>query len=436
MIEPGGDARHFSRQGGLGVTTVDMIRPVEAQMIADRRWLHEHPELSGQESQTIDYIVKALEQMGLSIHIIPNGGVIGVLNEKAEGPCVLLRADCDALPIEESAENLTERRCCMSKTPGVMHACGHDAHVAMLLGAARALTAIRERVPGCVLFVFERGEETGGRGFLENLLPYIEEKFNVGACYAAHVRWDIPAGKIAVQDGVVMAGAFGFDVKLHGKGGHGSRPDLAISPIDCFCAIHQQISALRMRAVEPDQVLTYSLGLVNSGEQGNIIPDSLRFAGTVRTFDTAVSGERFAAEMRRIIDNTCASFQCTAEYTHFSKPLYEARNNAQLAARTRQAVAKNVGMLSCVSCQPWMASETMSAYLKLWPGILAFVGIRNEKIGCGANHHTPQFDLDESAMLNGAAAACAFALDFLENRPEIDFERRIVSMQDLVSRSI
>ena len=418
------------------MTIIDIVRPYEAQMIADRRWLHEHPELSGQESQTIDYIVKALEELGLSIHIIPDGGVIGVLNERAEGPCVLLRADVDALPIQESEENLLERRCCISKNPGVMHACGHDAHAAMLLAAARALTAIRADVPGCVLFVFERGEEKGGKGFLENLLPYIEEKFNVGACYAAHVRWDIPAGKIAVMDGAVMAGAFGFDVKIHGRGGHGSRPDLAVSPIDCFCAVHQQVSALRMRAVEPDQVLTYSLGLVNSGEQGNTIPDALRFAGTVRTFDTAASGERFAAEMRKIIDNTCATYGCMAEYTHFSKPLYEVENHPQLAARTRQAIAKQVGMLTCVPCTPWMASESMSAYLKLWPGILAFVGIRNEKTGCGANHHTPQFDLDESAMRNGAAAACAFALDYLENRPEIDFKRRIVSMQDLVSRSI
>lgn len=418
------------------MNTLDLIRPFEAQMIADRRHLHEHPELSGQETETVAYITRALEELGMSIHVIPNGGVIGVLNERAEGPCVLLRADCDALPIQESEANLTERRCCISKNPGVMHACGHDAHTAMLLAAARALAAIKENVPGSVLFVFERGEETGGKGFLENLLPYIEEHFDVGACYGAHVRWDIPAGKIAVMDGAVMAGAFGFDVNIHGRGGHGSRPDLAVSPIDCFCAIHQQASALRMRAVEPDQVLTYSLGVVSAGEQGNTIPDTLRFAGTVRTFDTAVSGERFARELRRIIDSTCEAHGCTAEYVHFSKPLYETRNHAQLTARTRQAIVQNVGMLSLASCTPWMASESFSAYLKLWPGVLAFVGIRNEKTGCGANHHTPQFDLDENAMRNGAAAACAFALDFLENRPEIAFEREIVSMNDLVSRSI
>ena len=418
------------------MTTTDMLRPFEAQMIADRRWLHENPELSGKETGTIDYIVKALEELQLGIHIVPSGGVIGVLNEKAEGPCVLLRADVDALPISESGENLAQTKCCVSKNPGVMHACGHDAHTAMLLGAARALAARRESVPGCVLLVFERGEEIGGKGFLENLLPYIDEHFNVGACYATHVRWDIPTGKIAVPEGVAMGGAFGFDVTIYGKGGHGSRPDLANSPIDCFCAIHQQLNALRMRVVEPDQVLTYSLGLVHSGEQSNIIPDSLRFAGTVRTYDTAKSAERFAAETRRIIDNTCTAHGCTPTYTHFSRPLYETRNSAQAAVRARQVIAKNVGEGVVAACQPWMASESMSAYLRLWPGVLTFTGIKNEALGSGANHHTPQFDVDEAALLPSAAAACAFALDYLSERPDFGFKRDIVSMQDLVSRSI
>lgn len=416
------------------MTTLEMLRPFEAQMTADRRWLHEHPELSGCETETLGYIVKALEALHLGIHIVPGGGVIGVLGEGE--PCVLLRADCDALPIQESPTNLTFPRCCVSKNPGVMHACGHDAHMAMLLGAARALAAHREEIPGCVLFVFERGEEKGGKGYLEHLLPYIEEKFAVGACYATHVRWDIPSGKIAVPDGAAMAGAFGFDVTLHGRGGHGSRPDLAVSPIDCFAAIHAQLLALRMRAAAPEQVLTYSLGLVQAGEQGNTIPETLRFAGTVRTFDTAGAGERFAKETRRIIDGTCEAQGCTAEYKHFSKPLYEVRNHPEAAARAKQAIARNVGMLALTAASPWMASESMSAYLKLWPGVLTFTGIRNEKVGAGANHHTPQFDLDEAALLPGAAAACAFALDYLRERPAYAFERDIVSMQDLVSRSI
>lgn len=415
---------------------LDTVRAYEAQMIADRRWLHAYPELSGQETQTVDYIVSALDALGLSIHIVPNGGVIGVLNARIGGPCVLLRADIDALPIQESAENLKGQRSVVSQNPGVMHACGHDAHTAMLLCAARVLTQMKEQIPGCVLFVFERGEEIGGKGYLENLLPYIEEKFEVGACYATHVRWDIPAGRIALLDGPAMAGAFGFDVTIRGKGGHGSRPDLAQSPIDCFCAIHQQANALRMRAVNPEQVLTYSLGVVQAGEQKNIIPDSLRFAGTVRTYDVVNSGERFAAELRRIIDHACASHGCEAEYHAFTKPIYETRNHPQAVQFARNAVTKHVGMTALGGGTRWMASESMSAYLKLWPGVLSFTGIRNEARGCGANHHTPQFDLDEAAMVPGAAAACAFAMEYLANRPEMAFKREIVSMQDLVARCL
>ena len=418
------------------MTTLDMIRPFEQQMIADRRWLHAHPETSGQEKETLAYIIPMLRELGLHVHVVPDGGVIGVLGGQKEGPCVLLRADVDALPIKESTENLAGARTCVSQNAGVMHACGHDAHAAMLLCAARALAAQKESLPGCVLFVFEQGEEKGGKGFLENLLPYIDEHFDVGACFATHVRWDIPSGKIAVLDGMAMAGGFGFYVKIHGRGGHGSRPDLASSPIDCFCAIHQQLSSLRMRAIEPDQVLTYSLGTVHSGELSNVIPEKLRFAGTVRTSDTARAGERFAAQMREVIDHTCAMHGCRAEYTHFSKPLYETRNNGKAAEMAREAIAKHVGEDMLTNCQPWMASESMSAYLRLWPGVLTFTGIRNEQLGSGANHHTPQFDVDEAAMLPGAAAACAFAMEYLTRRPDFGFKREIVSMQDLVSRSI
>ncbi|MBQ7053195.1 MAG: amidohydrolase [Clostridia bacterium] len=411
-----------------------MIRPYVQQMLEDRRYLHEHPELSGAETQTIAFVSRALEELGFRLHVVPSGGVIGVMNRAGDAPYVLLRADVDALPIQESERNLLELRACVSKNPGVMHACGHDAHTAMLLCAARALAA--SEAPMNALFVFEQGEEKGGKGFIENLLPYIEENFSVGTCYATHVRWDIPAGKIAVMDGVVMAGGFGFDVTIRGRGGHGSRPDLACSPIDCFCDIHQQASALRMRVAEPDSVLTYSLGLVHAGEQQNIIPGSLRFAGTVRTYDTAGAAERFASGLRAVIDHACAVHGCEYTLDHFSKPIYETANDPQAAAHARRAIGGALGEDAVTACVPWMASESMSAYLKLWPGVLSFTGIRNEKKGCGANHHTPEFDLDEDALALGAAAACAYAIDYAENRPEYAFCRKIVSVADLVSRTL
>lgn len=415
---------------------LERMRPYAAQLIQERRMLHAHPELSGQETRTMATVAAALRAMGVAVREVPQGGVIGVLDGRKDGPCVLLRADCDALPIEESPKNLSCARTCVSENPGVMHACGHDAHMAMLLCAARTLSSMRDELAGRVLFVFERGEELGGKGCLEHLLPVIDVDFRVDACYATHVRWDIPAGKLAVRSGAVMAGAFGFDVTIHGCGGHGSRPDLANSPVDCFCALHQQLNALRMRVVAPDQVLTYSLGLVHAGEQGNVIPGDLRFAGTVRTFDTAHAGERFAREMRGMIEHTCAAHGCGYTLTHFSRPLYEAANDPAAVALAREAIAGALGEDALTDSAPWMASETMSAYLKLWPGVLTFTGIANAQKGCGANHHTPAFDLDEDALLPGAAAACAYVLEVLRRRPAFGFRREIVSMADLVSRSI
>lgn len=410
----------------------EWVAPYEAQMIADRRWLHAHPELSGEEEDTLDYIERALKALGLQIHRVREGGLIGVMNADAQGKCLLLRADVDALPIKESERNPACARTCVSGRPGVMHACGHDAHIAMQLCAARALKAAGVKAP--VLFVFEQGEEKNG--FIRQLLPYIDVHFDVGMCYATHVRWDIPSGHVAVLDGAAMAGAFGFDVMLRGHGGHGSRPDLAVSPVDCFCDIHQQISALRMREIAPDAVLTYSLGLVRAGETPNVIPDTLRFAGTVRTYDTRQAAERFAAGMKRIIAGACAAHGCAYTLTRFTNPLYETRNFPAAAKCVRDAVNRLMGEGVLVEAAPWMASETMSAYLRLWPGVLSFTGIRNMAAGSGANHHTPDFDVDEAALKTGAAAAVACALDFDSRRPSYGFARDIVSMEDLLSRSI
>ena len=176
---------------------LERMRPFAAQLIAERRMLHAHPELSGQETRTMETIAAALREMGLGVQVVPQGGVIGVLDGQEDGACVLLRADCDALPIQESPSNLSCVRTCVSETPGVMHACGHDAHMAMLLCAARTLAAMRDELAGRVLFVFERGEEQGGKGCLEHLLPAIDAAFHVDACYATHVRWDIPAGRLS-----------------------------------------------------------------------------------------------------------------------------------------------------------------------------------------------------------------------------------------------
>ena len=411
------------------------IREQYEQMVRDRRYVHAHPELSTKEENTLRYIEDALHAMGVETTRITPGGVLGVINPGKAGRTVLLRADVDALAIQEAPENLKGPKACVSQIPGVMHACGHDAHVAMILGAARALSAMKDELPGQVVLFFEQSEEIGGR--LLHVAQVLESSsLRPDICYGAHVRWDLPSGKIAVLDGAAMAGGFGFDVTLRGRGGHGSRPDLAHSPIDCFAAIHQHIQRMRLTCVAPDQVLTYSVGTLESGGTHNIIPETLRFAGTVRSFDVDGACEAFAAQMRAAIVQIAALHGCEAAFNRYTRPIYETRNAPEMAQLARTAVKRHLGAQTLTQGTPWMASESMNVLLRLYGGVLAFVGIRNEALGTGANHHTPAFDVDEQAMLPGAAAAAAFALEALTCEALPAFERRIVSLEDLTSRTI
>lgn len=414
---------------------VSRIRAQYDQMVHDRRYLHAHPELSTREENTLRYIEDALHAMGIETRRITPGGVLGVINPGKAGRTVLLRADVDALAIEESPENLRGPKACVSQVPGVMHACGHDAHTAMILGAARALVGMKDELPGQVVLFFEQSEEIGGR-LLHVARELENSSLRPDICYGAHVRWDLPSGKIAVLDGGAMAGGFGFDVTLNGRGGHGSRPDLAHSPIDCFAAIHQHIQRMRLTRVAPDQVLTYSVGTLESGGTHNIIPETLRFAGTVRSFDVDGACEAFAADMRAAIEQIAALHGCQAVFNRYTHPIYETRNTPAMARLARTAVEKHLGADALTDGTPWMASESMNVLLRLYGGVLAFVGIRNDELGSGANHHTPRFDVDEQAMLPGAAAAAAFAAEVLACEKLPPFERRIVSLEDLTSRTI
>lgn len=404
------------------------------QMVMDRRFLHENPELSGEEVNTLRFIANRLKTLDIPYYLIEDGGLVGVINEGKPGKTVLLRADIDALPINESEQNRLKQKVCVSRCEGVMHACGHDAHTAMMLCTAQVLSRHRDLLSGQVLLVFEQGEETGA--YIKNLIPFIQERFTVDACYATHVRWDIDSGKVALMPGAVFSGAFGFDITLRGEGGHGARPDLCQNPIDCFASICAQINALRMRVVEPDQVLTCSFGLVQSGEKANVIPGSLRFAGTVRTFDVLGAGELFASEMKNVIEHCAMIHHCKVEYTRFTKPLFETYNNPTLTALARDAAAQVLGGDALINVKPWMASESMNVFCKLYPGVISFTGIMSEDVGSGANHHTPEFDIDERGMVAGAATAVAYAQAFLSQDIAVEFTPYAGSTEELLSRSI
>lgn len=400
-----------------------------------RRFIHEHPEVSGEEYKTVAFILNELKKMGITCLEVENGGVLGFINGRP-GKTVLLRADIDALPIQEDLCNLRGPKVSVSRIPGVSHACGHDAHTAMLLTEAKILQAHKSELPGSVVLCFERGEE--GTGNLKYIIEYLEQhpEIKIDTCFATHVRWDIPSGKIAVVEGAALAGAFGFDIRIQGCAGHGARPDLANSPIDCFVAIYNALNTVRMKQIDPFECLTFSVGTLTSGSRINIVPEMLEFSGTARFFSSERAGEPFIAAFKKILCTQADLFGCTLETLRMKNPLHETRNHPICAAIAREAVAKYVAPDALADAGPWMASETFGKLLKLYPGVMVFTGIKNDAQGSGANHHTPEFDVDEEALLSGIKAALGYTLAFMARAEEIPFERSILSIDDLVARGI
>lgn len=405
------------------------------EMIALRRHFHEHPELSKKEFQTMAYIEGMLKDLGIAYHHVDKGGIIAWIDGKGPGKTILLRTDIDALPIQETPENLSKPRVCCSQNPGVMHACGHDGHMAMLLTAMKILHEWKDQWNGKIVFMFEQGEEESGP--LAYLLKYLQRDsgFHIDTCYATHVRWDVPAGKIAICHTAPMAGGFGFEIKLKGHGGHGSRPDLARSPIDCFHAFYSDIQGLRMRAVSPMECLSVSIGSLHSGTVLNVIPDELTFAGTARFFSYDKAGKRFYEEFLHLLESRCRDYGCTYEVLHMPKPLYEVQNNPVCVKLAEEAVKKYIGPDTLYDVEPWMASESFAITTRLYPGVLVFTGIENTAKGCGANHHTARFDMDEDGLAYGAMTCLGYTLDFLSEKPDLPFTPDDEPLDELVERN-
>ena len=409
---------------------LEAAKKYESEIIALRRMFHEWPELSGKEEETVARICAELDKIGVEYTVVPQGGVLAkITGGKNSGKAVLLRADMDALPVTETADNLIMgARSCVSKNEGVMHACGHDGHVAMLLGAAKILKEHAAELEGTVYLCFERGEEGGGN--VRFLFAHIEKQgIQIDSVFGLHLLADLPSGQFAVNDGAMMAGIMWFTILLEGKGGHGSRPDEANSPIDCFAAIYQRLQAMRVSKLSPFETCTYSIGSVNSGARGNVIPQTLTFSGTMRAFDRDGVGMQFHKELRSTVDSLAQAYGCKATYKNYELPGLAVVNDKKTAVWCRELLGTLVGAENVGTAQPWMASESYAQYLEQWPGVFAFLGISNPEKGVGAAHHHPAFDLDEDVLATGAAAAAAYAAQYLANAAKLPGGRKMTYRQ-------
>ncbi len=388
------------------------VKKYKEYMVEMRRYFHRHPELSGQELKTIERISQELGEMGIEHQVIEDGGILAEIRGSASGKTVLLRADVDALPVQESECNLAGPKAVVSENKNAAHLCGHDAHTAMLLGAAKVLQERREEFPGRVLLVFERGEEATYN--LVHIMKYIQEhNIEIDTGFGCHVANFLETGKTAVQIGPAFAGYLSFTVRIIGTGGHGSRPDEARNPIDCFAAIAGEINCYRTKYISPFEPFSISIGSVHGGSAENIIPGEVVFSGSCRIFNIETA-DMIAERLRATVKNMCAEFECTSEIEipPIMVPVINHRDCAELAKR---AIENAVGSEHMVDSEAWMGSESFSMISSLWPSVFISLGIKNDKKGTGAPHHNSMFDIDEEALPIGAAAHVAYATAFLSS---------------------
>ena len=377
-----------------------------------RRRFHTYPELSLQESGTIAAICAELNRFGIPHREIEKGGVIATVEGALPGKTLLLRADMDALPMQESECNLAGPRTCRSAVDGVMHACGHDGHTAILLVVARLLQQNRQQLKGRYLLVFERGEEEFDG--IEALMQELDATEHYDGAWALHLMAGLDTGKVSVEAGPRMSGPFSFSYTIEGKSGHGSRPDLANNPLNTFLDFYQSVLLLKGQRANPYYPVTFSIGSIHAGTASNIVPPELTFSGTCRILDFDKVGAFWVTAIDAALRDACRRHGTTCRRHSYTPRDMAVVNNGVCAGIARGAAVKLFGEGSLASMEPWMASECFSMYLKRAPGLLAFVGTRNPQKGSGAGHHNVQFDLDEDSLDIGACLTLQYALDFMD----------------------
>jgi amidohydrolase len=386
---------------------VDEIMP---GIVADRRWLHENPELGFQEHKTAEFVRQRLESLG--VEDIRTGiavtGVTGLIRGTAEGPgrTILLRADMDALPLTE--ENDVDYR---SQSDGVMHACGHDAHTAMLLATARVLRDRRDEFSGTVKLLFQPSEEANGGGAKPMIDEGVLENPHVDAVFGQHMASELPTGGVWITGGPVQASADKFTIRIQGKGGHGAVPHTAVDPVIVAMQIGTAMQTVVSRRVDSMASAVVSICTMHAGTAFNIIPDTAEIGGTVRTFDPGVR-DLAQEEITRIAEGIAASMGASADVT-YERGYPPTVNDEAMADLVRAAAAKAIGEENVHQMRPIMPAEDFSYFLIERPGTYFMLGCRNDEKGFNWPHHHPKFDLDEDSMQYGVATMAQVVLNYL-----------------------
>jgi amidohydrolase len=372
-----------------------------------RRDFHMHPELGFHEVRTAGIVAKELTGLGLEVTTGVGGtGVVALIEGAKPGPVILVRADMDALPIVEETGAAYA-----SQNSGVMHACGHDAHTAVLLTTAKLLSAHRNELAGTVKLVFQPAEE--GMGGAEKMIEQgVLENPKVDVALGLHVWNEKPVGWIGIASGPAMAGAEIFKIKVRGKGGHGAVPHLAVDPVLAAAQIVSSLQSIVSRNVAPLQTAVVSVCTIHGGDAFNVIPPTVEMTGTIRTFEPAVR-TRVLERFEQVISQVAAGMGCEAEIdVQLLTPA--TINNAKVAHQVQQTAQRLLPQADIeTSDYTTMGSEDFAFFLEKVPGCFFFIGSANVEKGLGAAHHHPKFDIDESCLPNAAALMASTVMDFL-----------------------
>lgn len=387
-----------------------------------RGYLHENPEPSGKEFKTSEFLKSEIRRIGLSIENVSKTGFIATMNlgktyeednsnsKEKYGKTIVLRTDIDALIMQEDKNNLKGLKKYVSKNDGVCHSCGHDGHMAIILGVINILNEIKEQLYGRILFCFEQGEENASG--VDDMIKALSNK-KVDAILGMHLTAFMEVGTVSIKSGPIMAGVAGIDICVVGKGGHGSRPDLSINPIFGAAQVITALSSAWTNRLDVEKTVTLGLATIHGGELNNVIPDRVRITGTLRFFD--IDEARKALDIVKEVSKYAAKSQnCDIEIGDITKILLNpTMNDLELSKIADEELRKILPDGAIINENPWFASETFSSYISIAPTMFMFVGAKNDELGCGAEHHNSKFDIDEDALRIGVISIVQFVVGYL-----------------------
>ena len=382
----------------------ELSEKFQDEIVVLRREFHQNPELSWQEFKTAARIEQELNKIGIDdIKRIAGTGVVGSIKGEKGSKVVALRADIDALPIQEEGD-VPYR----SQNDGVMHACGHDAHIAMLLGAAKVLWELREQFEGTVRLIFQPAEEIvqGAKKMLEE--GVLE---GVDSVLAIHIWSELLSGKVSLEEGPRFAAGDRFRITIKGKGSHGAMPHMGIDAIVAASAIVMSLQSIVSREIDPQEAAVISIGKIQGGENYNVISDRVVVEGTARSFNVQVQ-KKFPLFLERIAKNTASSFNAQAELEYMEGAL-PSINDAVISEIAKNSITKLYGNSTIVPHNKTTATEDFAFFLNKVPGVIAFLGTYNKAKDIVYAHHNNKFNIDDDVLPIGTSLYAQFAIDFL-----------------------